>query len=129
MQHTEKYQLNLIEPSDELSLDPLNENMTKLEAALDGCSRVAFGTYRGNGQQSQKIDLGFTPKAVLIISETGLMGHEGRYFGGLSIAGTVLHTNSVVATIEEGGFLVYYGMNGSAYTNTSGSYYYYIAFR
>ena len=35
MQHTDKYKLNLIENSDAFSPDALNENMQKLEAALE----------------------------------------------------------------------------------------------
>ncbi len=36
MQHTEKYQLNLIEKDDVFSPDPLNENVQKVEGALEG---------------------------------------------------------------------------------------------
>ena len=36
MQQTDKYQLNLIEPSDTFSPAPLNENAQKLEEALQG---------------------------------------------------------------------------------------------
>ena len=39
MQHTDKYKLNLIENSDAFSPDALNENMQKLEAALEDAKK------------------------------------------------------------------------------------------
>lgn len=41
MQQTEKYQLNLIEKDDVFSLDPLNENMEKVEGALSAATAHA----------------------------------------------------------------------------------------
>ena len=91
MQHTDKYNLNLIEISDAFSPDALNENTRKVEDVLaaqaaaeaaaretaDGAldqrltvlegRRLVVGTYTGNGNTAgQIIDLGFTPAAVLL---------------------------------------------------------------
>lgn len=66
MQQTEKYQLNLIDPSDEFSPDPLNANARAVEAQLAALEadaaaihadlgvhgyncRMAYGTYTGQG--------------------------------------------------------------------------------
>ena len=75
MQQTTNYKLNLIETSDPFSPGPLNENAEKTEtelAALDSrvtmleAKYIVFGTYTGDGEISQFIELGFTPKAVLV---------------------------------------------------------------
>ena len=41
MQHTNKYKLNLIEKDDTFSPDPLNDNMEKVERALEGVTTHA----------------------------------------------------------------------------------------
>ena len=41
MKQTETYQLNLIEPSDVFSPDPLNQNMERAEAALEAARAEA----------------------------------------------------------------------------------------
>ncbi len=82
MQQTQNLKLNLIETSDPLSPAPLNENAQKLDSGitcLDAAQtslsqRVAVlearhfmvGSYVGDGEQAQEIDLGFTPKGVLV---------------------------------------------------------------
>ncbi len=128
MHQTTKYALNLIDPSDDLSPDPLNENMNKIETELDGCSRLVFGTYKGDGERTQKIDLGFTPKALMIVDDTGTMGNANRIYGGLVFSDTVLRSDIPPATIEENGFTVYQGGNSWQCTNESNRGYYYIAF-
>lgn len=63
MKQTEQYQFNLLEGTDKLSPQPLNENMEKVETALHEAgqtllkmvgsgghtARIAFGQYVGNG--------------------------------------------------------------------------------
>lgn len=96
MQKTEKYQLNLVEPSDTFSPDPLNQNMEAVEQALDGLSgrsddgdaqtaalaarvakleqhRFAVGSYKGIGGMEQTIYVGFTPKCVIIGDQANTM--------------------------------------------------------
>ena len=88
MQKTEKYQFNLVEPSDTFSPDPLNQNMEAVEQALDGLSgrsddgdaqtaalsarvakleqhRFAVGSYKGVGMHLISCDyVNFTPVLV-----------------------------------------------------------------
>lgn len=85
MQQTKTYQLNLMEPGDVFSPDPLNQNMEKVEAALDAARaeagaansalntrlavlearKVAVGRYIGTGS-AVTIDLGFEPTALIL---------------------------------------------------------------
>lgn len=73
MQQTDNYKLNLIETSDTFSPNPLNDNMEKVEAAMDGLDqRIAaieihqlkVGTY--SAQDNLIVNVGFRPKFVII---------------------------------------------------------------
>ena len=90
MQHTDKYQLNLVETSDTFSPAPLNENMEKVEAALDAARaetaagdaaldlrvaalearRIVWGSYMGDGTGNRVVEVGFTPGVVIVHSST-----------------------------------------------------------
>lgn len=123
MQQTEKYQFNLIEPSDKFSPDPLNENMEKVEEALaaktdagdhaalerrvvslEG-SHIAAGTYVGVTNSAdnspQFIDLGFTPAMVVASLGSGKTAVLVRS-GGTWAAGAF----APAMTLTEGGFIV-----------------------
>ena len=93
MQHTETYNLNLIETTDTFSPDPLNQNAQLLEDALaaetsartsaDGAldqrvtvleaRRIVTGIYTGSSSTdypTKFVNLGFTPKLVLCFERT-----------------------------------------------------------
>ncbi len=99
MQHTDKYQLNLIEASDTFSPDPLNENARRLEqaisaeaaaqdqaraadiAALDQRLQV-FEAHRlviGSAKEGEKVYLDFTPKVLYV---AGFNGAHQLFFDG-----------------------------------------------
>lgn len=98
MQHTDKYNLNLIEISDAFSPDALNENTRKVEDVLaaqaaaeaaaretaDGAldqrltvlegRRLVVGAYTGNGDKNgMHVELGFTPAALLFPHNLGMI--------------------------------------------------------
>ena len=64
MQHTEKYALNLIDPSDEFSPEPLNENARAVEAQLAALAdaaaadKAALQTSIGSGGKTARIATG-----------------------------------------------------------------------
>ena len=118
MQQTTKYQFNLIETSDTFSPDPLNQNMEKVESALDAVraeaaasvSAEAAGRAAGDAALNQRVTvleghkivagyvteegtvyLGFTPIAVLAQ-------------GGNAIALAVADRSGSGVKIVEGGF-------------------------
>lgn len=79
MQHTNKYKLNLIEKDDTFSPDPLNDNMEKVERALEAeaaaldqrlqaieAHHVAVGTYTPQEDKVTNVDIGFSPSMILI---------------------------------------------------------------
>lgn len=105
MQHTDKYQLNLIETSDTFSPEALNENAQKLEqaisaeaaaqdqaraadiAALDQRLQV-FEAHRlviGGAKEGEKVYLDFTPKVLYVAGFNG--AHQLFFDGRVSASG------------------------------------------
>ena len=126
MQQTEKYKLNLIETSDTFSPVPLNENMEKVEAALEAKAGVAdmeqrltvleahkllFGGYGGGGDKT--IEIGETPKLVIL--------HKKGYGNVNSFLCEACTSHGHI--VDNGFFLI-----GSSEVNRSGNSYLYIAF-
>ena len=139
MQQTEKYQLNLIEPGDTFSTDPLNQNMEKLEAALDAARtqakagdgaldtrlavleahKLVTGSYTGDGTYHRVISLGFTPKLVYIHKQK-TNGEDALAFRGLPVPGQMV--GKFELEIVDGGFKTY-----GQYLNVENAVFYYIA--
>ena len=134
MQQTEHYRLNLIEPGDTFSTDPLNQNMEKVEAALDAARaeakagdgaldtrlavlearKIVVGTYTGTGESRRFVDLGFEARAVF-----------AQKSGDRPTFSIRDHACSNAFYLEGTGFRV--GDSVTYPMNTSGHLYYYIA--
>ena len=115
MQHTEKYKLNLIEPSDPFLPDGLNENTRKLEKVvsetLEGMDarvtvleahKFACGTYLGTrkeGSEIQFVPLPFTPRAVLTHMSPGSYSFSSQAF---TVASDHVPENAALILVENG---------------------------
>ena len=115
MQHTEKYKLNLIEPSDPFLPDGLNENTRKLETVvsetLEGMDarvtvleahKFACGTYLGTrkeGSETQFVPLPFTPRAVLTHMSPGSYSFSSQAF---TVASDHVPENAALILVENG---------------------------
>ena len=98
-----------------------------------GSSRVVTGTYIGDGAPSQTIQLGFTPKAVLVC-QNGILsrGYQNHYAEGLALDGyPAAASNSNVVSVVEGGFQVFDGTsaNHNGRTNVASQKYYYLTWK
>ena len=135
MQHTETYNLNLIETSDTFSPDPLNQNAQALEDALSDetdareagvadldarlkvfeAKHVKVGMYRVlNSNVPLTINVGFTPKVVLAFDPSGLRfgalytGYSMSSHPSYEIVSGGFRINSVTANgLSAGGYFVY----------------------
>ena len=92
--------------------------------------RVKAGTYTGNGAASQRIDVGFSVKAVLVERENGLRNQSSNYGarGGLAVSGHPLHQEVDLVKVSGSGFYVYNGGEFQGSFNADGNTYYYVAF-
>lgn len=97
-------------------------------------SQVIAGSYTGNGEPSQTIVLGATPKAVLSMLNSGetvnFSGYTGQLYGGLTVAGSPVTASGLTSlTITTNGFIVYYasGDRVQSMSNYNGYRFNYIA--
>lgn len=91
---------------------------------------IVFGTYDGDGEAEQYIDLGFTPRAVEVYNSDGVPysgAGNGTLYGGLALP----NNPSQAIEITEGGFLAkYVERNGDRlFANGNGQTYKYKAYR
>ena len=74
--------------------------------------KVKVGTYTGDGGDSKTISVGFTPKAVLVLTREGqtITGTGIQFIhGGLAVTGgSVVYDGDTVLQIVSGGFTVHY---------------------
>ena len=150
---TTNFQLCQWEAEDEVLRTDFNSDNLKIENALSAIktvadvaftpenSPIAAGSYVGNGAVKRKIELGFTPKAVLVMRRDGVSGYFASgftYCGGLAItghdayylgqgSGAVWDDGMTILAITEGGFYVNY--SNMVASNESGYIYYYVALR
>lgn len=110
---------------------------TSLAALMSamGAGKIVVGSYTGNGAESMTINLGFTPRAVLVIGREGQMKDGYYYYGGLAVAGsdaiTEFQKSNKIISIVPSGFTVYFGNYDSGYQNIATnniSIHHYIAF-
>lgn len=91
------------------------------------------GSYTGDGAESQSIDLGFAPRAVLTMTEAGVSatysGSHPAVYGGLVLPNRPVNSDgSLAIRLTETGFEVF--SSGSyVKSNLSGYVYHYIALR
>lgn len=81
-------------------------------AQLAQKAEVYFGTYTGDGTASRLINIGFTPKAVMVMCggyATYSKGSQTHWYGGLALMGKPVKASDgrSVLNIEAGGFRVY----------------------
>lgn len=127
-QKTQNYNLHSWLPADDFLRTEINENFTKLDAALSALSaekaRVVAGTYTGDGASQQFISLGFTPAAVLVLSKSGQATTNYDYYGGLALKNAPVYYSSGSGQgnnieVSEGGFIVHYLRMGSYFLQSN----------
>lgn len=93
-------------------------------------SNVVVGTYTGSGISSMTVNVGFTPKCVILCQINGTIFNAPYYYGGISVTGsnarTYISPQQDIFSITNNGFTVYY--NGYVCTNQDTSTFNYIAF-
>ena len=140
-ERTAHYGLALPGREEERAWEALNENWDKVDAALAGKAEgavvaalqswivgkaeVIFGTYAGNGSENRTISLGFRPKGVFLMVNTGWIDTNGNAYGGLAADGI----SATGITVVDTGFMVTNNNSLAARTNTNGMVYNYMAFR
>lgn len=118
----------------------LDARLSAAETALLSKCEVYIGTYSGNGAEQRTISLGFTPKAVLLMSSDGSAFYRHNYtnylYGGLAtpaspVTCTFDDVSHTALDIVTGGFRVYRFSHTDGYINTnySGTNFVYLALK
>lgn len=99
--------------------------------ALSLKTECIFGRFKGNSQPSQFIDIGFTPKAILLMTENGLMADSGSFQGGLALlnAPCIKFNGQKIFEIVANGLVCYLNTNEYIYCNDKNYTLTYIAFK
>ena len=91
-----------------------------------GC-QIGYGTYTGDGRASRKIELGVTPKWVLVVLDGANWNPNNQATAGLAVHGSpAICRKEPVVAIATNGFYVYYPSNYYSLTNCSGDKFNYI---
>ena len=152
---TTNFQLCQWEAEDEVLRTDFNADNLKIENALSAVKAVtdvayttenapvAFGWYAGDGTEKRKIEVGFDPRAALVVPADGEMTAKSNYmsqYGGLAVEGCNASIDQTGQTawvggrpavaLSTGGFYVSAQSDGHhVWTNRSGITYCYLAFR
>ncbi len=107
--------------------------LNSLQTVVNGKVEIIVGKYAGDGKNSQSINLGFQPKALLVCRSDGWFSSASYSYGGIVAPGMDTTYNSRVSlTITSTGFNannVSGGTGWGAYLNDNSQTYHYIAFK
>lgn len=130
--YTEHYGLHQWEPDDNFLRTDFNTDLKKIDTGLGKKSEMATGQYTGNGAETQKILLAFTPKVVILTTEQGETYQYPNTSGGIALEGYPLISYQYklpCVNIVDSGFQVGYQSQKYSYTNKEGVIYHYVAFQ
>ena len=112
----------------------MNSQLSSIKArltALEKRPEVVIGTYTGDGAETRFINLGFTPKAVLLEESSGMrVSSDGTRNGGLALQDSSVGAlgGRIALQVVTGGFQVSY-IAGYVATNRNNNIYRYLAFK
>ena len=99
--------------------------MDTLAEQVAGKSELVTGSYTGDGEASRTIELGFSPKAVLLASGSGPINYNSSRYGGLALEGAEVNTDwestsgEPVLRVVTGGFQVFYDYDEEVFSNVT----------
>ena len=126
MEHTTNYNLPQWEENDRITRDDVNGAMSAIDTALGTKAGIVFGFYYGDGVYPREINVGFKPRAVLLMHRTGRMYvSDSEAYGGLFGQGSPYDVGpDILAEVTDTGFRLV-----RAQTNKAGHRFTYIAFQ
>ena len=131
--YTEYCGLHQWDAFDRITRAGVNADNAAVDAALGGL--LVMGSYTGDDAETQNIDLGFQPRAVLVVGQNALTATQSGSFpvihGGLAMPGKPVYSGGHTAMeLTDTGFAVH-KVSGDGYIriNDSGLIRYYIAVR
>lgn len=115
------------------AINQVNSEISEISGKVP---EFVMGTYDGDDTANRTIELGFTPKALIVADETGV---PFKYLSGVAkwCGGVVLkdypakYLGNIILSITDNGFIVNFYTSGGIYivTNRAGRTYHYIALK
>ena len=104
----------------------MNTTLASIQALAEGRANIVFGTYTGDGTKNRLINLGITPKWVLLFPE---LGDYSNGSGGLCAPGHPIVSKSDAIHMMVGGTKIQVSENLDTGSNTNmyNTVYYYLA--
>jgi hypothetical protein len=124
---TAHYKLHSWVPGDDFIRAEFNENFDLIDSAIE--ERMVVGTYTGDATAERFIDLGFTPRAVLVLKYDSELKSGSSVYGGLAVTGQPVVGRQTVLKLTDGGFLVYYEYSNYGTLGTNSGIFNYLAIR
>ncbi len=97
---------------------------------------MVIRTYTGDGTTNRTIELGFTPRALLVVNDYGTtfayLSGVAQFCGGFVTQDSpAKYSGNIIVQITENGFIVNHYISDGIYlvTNTEGTVYHYIALK
>ena len=108
------------------SIQQVNTTLASVQALAEGRANIVFGTYTGDGTKNRLINLGITPKWVLLFPE---LGDYSNGSGGLCAPGHPIVSKSDSIHMMVGGTKIQVSENLDTGSNTNmyNTVYYYLA--
>ena len=108
------------------SIQQVNTTLASIQALAEGRANIVFGTYTGDGTKNRLINLGITPKWVLLFPE---LGDYSNGSGGLCAPGHPIVSKSDAIHMMVGGTKIQVSENLDTGSNTNmyNTVYYYLA--
>ena len=124
---TKNYQLHAWKPTDDFLLTEINQNFEKLDRLMP---RIVMGSYIKSGSGDMVVDLGFRPKAVLVLESHLFTSDNAAYYSAMVIDGMPLWSQCPLS-ITNTGFRVFrdVSVSGRKGTNMKEYNYLYMAIR
>lgn len=115
------------------AISQVNSEISEISGKV---SEFVMGSYTGDGTSNRTIELGFTPKALIVTDETGVpfkyLSGVAQWCGGIvSKDYPAKYSGNIILLITDNGFIVNFYTSGGIYiaTNNENRVYHYIALK
>lgn len=114
-------------------ISQVNSDISEVDSKVP---EFVMGTYTGDGTVNRTIELGFTPRALLVVNNYGTtfayLSGVPQFCGGFVTQDSpAKYSGNIIVEITENGFIVNYFVSGGIYlaSNSNNVVYHYIALK
>ena len=108
------------------SIQKVNTTLASIQTLAEGRANIVFGTYTGNGAETRTLNLGITPKWIIVFTESG---YTDSGYGGLAAVNFPIRSSASLINLQIIGSNIRLTCDATygPFTNLSGKVYHYLA--